>query len=77
MPFVTSPPTQHKNAPPAPEWHHIPQPSAQQSNIEVSFIPESGVEAATASLALEDEGKPIGIIYCYRRLLRFDYNIGT
>lgn len=56
VPPVASQPLQHRSAPPASEWDYTPEPAAQQSNSELSFVPESGVEAAQESFALEDEG---------------------
>lgn len=40
----------------ASDWNHSPQPLEQQSNSALSFGPETGVELAEESYALEEEG---------------------
>lgn len=38
------------------EWNYTPQPTVEQSNSALSFVPESGAEAAEEGYALEEEG---------------------
>lgn len=51
---VTQPPFMGSQT--ASDWNHFPQPVEQQSNSAPSFVPETVVEPAEESYALEEEG---------------------
>ncbi|XP_020425875.1 putative G3BP-like protein isoform X1 [Prunus persica] len=45
------------------EWNYTPQPTVEQSNSALSFVPESGAEAAEEGYALEEEGGELKSVY--------------
>uniref|UniRef100_A0A5B7C236 Putative G3BP-like protein n=1 Tax=Davidia involucrata TaxID=16924 RepID=A0A5B7C236_DAVIN len=54
VPLVATQPSFTRSTPPAPEWHHPPQPTSEQTNSALTFVPESGVEAAEEGLSQEE-----------------------